>query len=184
MSSLIIPFPQLVCDILLFCECFFDRLVPYLPCHRWRSLLYWPFPLTSPRVVPFSLDYPCLYMLSSDISDVREIENFFTYSAPVDVLHFFCSKIIVGLPQNVFYVPVVCILASHCFRNLQHSVIQFGVKILFSYLSKSQLNISCSMPHSSCVDSIRIHYNVTNVSSLLKCPRKYCNCPYSCTASK
>jgi hypothetical protein len=74
-SYLIIPFPQLVCDILLFCECLSDRLVPYLPCRRWRSLLYWPFPLTTPRVVSFSLDYPCLNMMSSDIGDVREIEN-------------------------------------------------------------------------------------------------------------
>jgi hypothetical protein len=87
------------------------------------------------------------------------------------------------LPWSGFHVPVVCIVASHSVRNLQHSVIKFGVKIFFSYFSKSQLNISCSMPHSSCVNSIRIRYNITFVSSLLKCPRRYCNCPYPCTAA-
>jgi hypothetical protein len=133
-------------------------------------------------------------MVSSDVIDVREIENLEIHSAPVDVLHFFCSKILGGeasmsatspfLPRSGFHVPVVYIVASHCFRNLQHSVIQFGAGTFFSYLSKSQLKISCSMPHSSCVNSIRIGSNVPDVSSLLKCPRRYCSCPYPCTADK
>jgi hypothetical protein len=133
LDSLIIPFPQLVCDIILFCKCFFDRLVLYLPCLRWRSLMYWPFPLTTPRVVLFSLDYPWLFMVSSYVSDVREIENLEIHSAPVDFLHFFCSQILVGEDFNecniafpsserfpcshVFYCGITLLQESPAFRD-------------------------------------------------------------------
>jgi hypothetical protein len=88
------------------------------------------------------------------------------------------------LPQSSFHAPVVSIVASHFFRNLQHSVGQFGIKIFFSYFSNSQLNISSSMPYSNYVNSIRIRHSVPDVSSLFKWPRRYCNCPYPCTAAK
>jgi hypothetical protein len=120
--------------------------------------------------------------------------NLEIHSAPVDVLHFFCSKILFGEDFHECNVTFPsserfpCSRGFYCgFTLLQESpALRDPVRckdILF-VLVKVTAQYFFSMPHSSCVSSIRIRYNVPDVSSLLKSPRIYFSCPYPYAATK
>jgi hypothetical protein len=116
------------------------------------------------------------------------------HSTPVDVLHFFCSKFFVGEDFHECNITFPSSERFPCSRGLYCGVTLLPESpafcdpvrcqdILFIFVKVTAQDFLFHAAY-SCVNSIRIRYNVPDVSSLLKYPRRYCSCPYPCTAAK
>jgi hypothetical protein len=94
------------------------------------------------------------------------------------------SAAFLNLPFGGDQRPKIVTEELHSVRYLQHSVIQFFVRIVCSYIAKFASSIGVVVLHYSWVYSRSIWYRSPVVSCVRRLPTRYCNWPNPSTAAR